>query len=308
MIERKALIFGVQKYNPYDGPGVRTLIFFKGCPLRCKWCSNPEGFERKTQVIFKRDLCTLCGACVEVCPVGIHRVEGDTHTVDRLKDCLGCRKCVGACVSAALSIAGEYKTVGELFKIVMEDKAFYDQSRGGVTLGGGEVTMQSEAAASLLAACKQNGVNTAIETSGYTKTEHILRLAEFTDLFLFDIKHFVSEDHQKLTGVRNELILDNLKRLIVDRRNVRIRMPLLEGINTDEAVIEATAAFLAPYAEYKNFKGIDLLPYHRLGKNKYSQLDLAYYFEADPVMSEETLQRIAGQFKARGLTVSIIRH
>lgn len=248
IIQRKATIFNVQKYNMYDGPGVRTLIFFQGCPLRCKWCANPEGMIKKYRVMFKINSCVNCGACVSVCPVGIHTISNESlkHEVNRNIECIGCRKCVDACLNSALSIVGEVKTISELVEIVEEDRAFYEASGGGVTLGGGEVLMQPEAASSLLMACKQEGINTAIETCGYSKLESVLKVAEFTDLFLFDIKHINSDKHFELTGVRNEQILENLKELLRRKYKVKIRMPLLKGVNDRKEDIEDIIKFLIP--------------------------------------------------------------
>jgi choline TMA-lyase-activating enzyme len=309
MIERKALIFNVQKYNVYDGPGIRTIVFFKGCPLRCKWCSNPEGLERKFQVMVKSDSCIDCGRCVEVCPVGIHKMNAEgRHYADRSIDCVGCRKCEEACFQSALSVVGEEKTISELLGIIEEDRMFYQTSGGGVTLGGGEVTMQPEAALSLLQACRQEGINTAIETCGYTKLEDILKIAEYVDLFLFDIKHIDPERHCELTGVRNERILQNLEELLRRKYNVHIRMPLLKGINDDRDEIDRTIKFLMPYREYKNFKGIDLLPYHKLGVGKYRQLDKEYPIEGDPSLSAEDLDRIEGWIKQYDFPVKVLRH
>lgn len=310
IIERKATIFNVQKYNMYDGPGVRTLVFFKGCPLRCKWCANPEGLEKKYQIMFKSNSCVNCGACVSVCPVGIHTISKDNgdHEVLRNIDCLGCGKCVEACMAKALSVVGEVKTISELLEIIKEDKTFYEVSGGGVTLGGGEVTMQPEAAVNLLQACKQENINTAIETCGYTKLENILKIAEFTDLFLFDMKQIEAEKHFELTGVRNQQILTNLKELLHRRYNVKIRMPMLKGINDSQQEIEKLIEFLMPYRDYKNFKGIDLLPYHKLGVNKYNQLGMEYALEGDPSLSEEDLDRIEGWIKKYDFPVSVIRH
>jgi len=310
VIERKATIFNIQKYNMYDGPGIRTLVFFKGCPLRCKWCANPEGLERKFQVMFKSSSCTNCGACVSVCPVGIHAISKDDqkHEVLRNIDCLGCNKCVEVCNAKALTIVGEVKTISELLEIILEDRTFYEVSGGGVTLGGGEVTMQPEAATSLLQACKQEGINTAIETCGYTKLEKILKIAEFTDLFLYDIKQMNSDKHFELTGVRNELILSNLKELLHRRYNVQVRMPMLKGINDSEDEIKQVIEFLMPFRDYKNFKGIDLLPYHKLGVNKYNQLGKEYPIKGDPSLSEEDLDRIEGWIKKYDFPVSVIRH
>ncbi|MPM06480.1 Choline trimethylamine-lyase activating enzyme [bioreactor metagenome] len=310
IIQRKATIFNVQKYNMYDGPGVRTLIFFQGCPLRCKWCANPEGMIKKYRVMFKSNSCVNCGACVSVCPVGIHTISNESlkHEVNRNIECIGCRKCVDACLNSALSIVGEVKTISELVEIVEEDRAFYEASGGGVTLGGGEVLMQPEAASSLLMACKQEGINTAIETCGYSKLESVLKVAEFTDLFLFDIKHINSDKHFELTGVRNEQILENLKELLRRKYKVKIRMPLLKGVNDRKEDIEDIIKFLISFKDYKNFKGIDLLPYHKMGVNKYKQLGIEYPIEGDPSLSNEDLNKIEGWIKKYDLSVKVIRH
>lgn len=310
MIERKATIFNIQKYNMYDGPGVRTLVFFKGCPLRCKWCSNPEGQLKQHQVLFKKNLCVNCGDCVPVCPVGKHVISPETKLHEVLQDvkCIGCGECVKACTKGALSVVGEEKTISELVDVIMEDQPFYEVSGGGVTLGGGEVLMQPEAAANLLMACKQRMVNTAIETCGYASEEALLKVAEFTDLFLYDIKHMNSDRHYEITGVRNERILSNIKTLLDNRYNVQVRMPLLKHVNDSEEEILQIIQFLAPYRDYKNFKGIDLLPYHKLGVNKYNQLGWEYPIEGDPSLSNEDLDRIEGWIKKYDFPVSVIRH
>lgn len=309
VIERKAFIFNKQKYNMYDGPGVRTLVFFKGCPLRCKWCSNPEGLERKYQIMFKPTTCVSCGSCVPVCPQKIHSISSSgEHIIDRSIDCIGCGQCVEACIPDALKIAGEQVPISELLEYVEQDRAFYDQSGGGVTLGGGEVTSQPEAAINLLQACKQEGLHTAIETCGYTKKETILRFAEYVDLFLFDLKHIDPERHFELTGVRNEMILENLEELIMKRNHVKVRMPMLKGINDSEAEIRGVIEFLKPFREFKNFEGIDLLPYHKLGVNKYVQLGMDYPIEGDPSLDDADLDRIEGWIREYDFPVSVIRH
>jgi len=307
--EKKAFIFNVQKYNVYDGPGVRTLVFFKGCPLRCKWCSNPEGMQQKYQVMFKRNSCVDCGACVSVCPVGIHSISQLLkHEVDRNIDCLGCRKCEDACPESAIAITGQMKTVSELMEIIEEDRMFYDMSGGGVTLGGGEVTMQADFATDLLRRCKEEGINTAIETCGYTKQENILKMAEFIDLFLFDLKHMDSQRHYELTGVHNEQILQNLTVLLQRGHNVKIRMPLLKGINDSQEEIDNIVNFLMSYRDYKNFKGIDLLPYHKLGVNKYTQLGREYPITGDPSLTSDELDVIESWIKKYDFPVAVIKH
>lgn len=310
VFERKATIFNIQKYNMYDGPGVRTLIFFQGCPLRCQWCANPEGILKKHRVMFKSNLCVNCGACDAVCPVGIHTISKETmnHEVNHNIECINCGKCVDACLKSAISIVGEVKTISELLEIVEEDRTFYEVSGGGVTLGGGEVLMQPEAASSLLMACKNEGINTAIETCGYAKLESVLKIAEFTDLFLFDIKHINSDKHFQLTGVRNEQILENLQELLRRKYNVQIRMPLLKGVNDCQEDIEAVMEFLLPYKDYKNFKGVDLLPYHKMGVNKYNQLGMEYPIKGDPSLTNEDLDRIEQWIRKYDLPVKVIRH
>ena len=293
----------------YDGPGVRTLVFFKGCPLRCKWCSNPEGLERKYQIMFKPTMCVSCGSCVPVCPQKIHSISSSgEHIIDRSIDCIGCGQCVEACIPDALKVAGEQVPISELLEYVAQDRAFYDQSGGGVTLGGGEVTSQPEAAINLLQACKQEGLHTAIETCGYTKKETILRFAEYVDLFLFDLKHIDPDRHFELTGVRNEMILENLEELIMKRNHVKVRMHMLKGINDSEAEIRGVIEFLKPFREFKNFEGIDLLPYHKLGVNKYVQLGMDYPIEGDPSLDDADLDRIEGWIREYDFPVSVIRH
>ena len=309
MIERKAHIFNIQKYNMYDGPGVRTIVFFKGCPLKCKWCSNPESQKKAHQVLFKESSCIHCGACVEVCPAGVHRLsDSGKHEFVAGSECVGCRACETACLQKALSIVGEVKTISELMDVVEEDRAFYEMSGGGMTLGGGEALMQPDAAASLMAACHQRGINTAIETCGYANPEALKKVAEHTDLFLFDMKHMDAGRHYELTGVRNERIFKNLIWLLENRYNVHIRLPMLKGINDSEAELEGLMDFLKPYKDYRNFKGIDLLPYHKMGVNKYKQLGWEYPIEGDPSLSEEDLDRIEAFMKGFDFPVTVVRH
>ena len=307
-MERKALIFNIQKYNLYDGPGIRTLVFFKGCPLRCLWCSNPEGQVRAYQILFKKDRCVNCGACAAGCPAGVHVMADSRHEIRREVECVGCRACEKACTQTALSISGEYRTISEIMEVIEEDRPFYQSSGGGVTLGGGEVLMQPEAAVNLLTTCKERGINTAIETCGYARAEVVRRAAEVTDLFLFDVKHMNSDRHYQLTGVRNELILENLRWLLENRCNVKVRVPLLRGVNDSESDIEAMVRFLAPYKDHRNCKGIDLLPYHKMGVNKYAQLGREYPMPGDPALDEAGLARVEDIIRRYDFPVTVVRH
>lgn len=309
MIERTAFIFNIQKYNMYDGPGVRTLVFFKGCPLRCQWCSNPEGQLRHHQIMFKREQCISCGACIQVCPAGLHMTNADgRHVVDRSRECVGCGRCVEACPSKALALSGELRTISSLMEVVEEDRPFYETSGGGLTVGGGEALMQPEALANLLQTCRQQLINTAIETCGYARPEVLAMVAPHVDLFLFDLKHMDSERHKVLTGVHNDMILNNLSWLLDNHYNVKVRMPLLRGVNDDEREIARAIEFLLPYRELTNFKGIDLLPYHKLGVHKYSQLDMPYPVEGDPSLSSEDLDRLETFIRKYDFPVAVVRH
>lgn len=309
MVERKALIFNIQKYNMYDGPGLRTIVFFKGCPLRCQWCSNPESQLKQYQVLYKKDICVHCGACSRVCPAGVFQApDADGYIVNKKAECIGCRKCEENCPVSALGVQGEYKTISELMEIVMQDKPFYDTSGGGLTVGGGEPMLQPEALVNLLTASRQEYVNTAIETSGYARPEVVAQVAKVCDLFLFDIKHMEPERHYELTGVRNETILLNLKWLLDNKYNVQIRMPLLKGINDGKDEIRAVSEFLTPYKTYKNLKGIDILPYHKLGVHKYTQLGREYPLPGDPALGQADLDRIEAAFKGCGFPVTVIKH
>ncbi|MDH6364083.1 choline TMA-lyase-activating enzyme [Enterococcus sp. PF1-24] len=309
-IQRKARIFNIQKYSIYDGPGIRTLFFFKGCPLRCRWCSNPESIERKYEVMFQKNLCIDCGACVAACPMKIHKIDETEgfHYVDRTINCNGCRACEKVCPKKALSIAGDDRLLSDLIEIAKEDMMFYQTSGGGVTLGGGEVTTQAEFASNLLMECKNEGINTAIETCGHSSLKNLLKIAEFCDLFLFDLKHIDPDKHLELTGVRNERILENLSELIQRRYNVKVRMPLMKGLNHDAKTIQGTIEFLMPFKDYPNFQGIDLLPYHKLGVNKYDQLDKVYPITEDLSMSDEDLDLIEQQISHYDFPVKVIRH
>ncbi len=307
-VERKVRIFNLQKYNMYDGPGVRSMAFLKGCPLRCKWCSNPESQLRVHEVMFKRVNCVDCGACAAACPVGVHKMVDGEHVVDRAVSCIGCRGCEAACMNHALEVMGDDRTVDDVVAFLDEDADFYRMSGGGITLSGGEVLAQAEATYSILMAAKSRGYHTAIETCGYAKTETVLKIARYVDLFLFDIKQMDPVKHKFWTGVNNELILANVRTLLESGHNVRVRMPLLKGVNDSKDEIDAVIDFFKPYRYQKNFDGVDLLPYHKLGVGKYASLGRDYQIEGDPSLTDDDLARIEGWIKGADFKVNLVRH
>nr|WP_315989013.1 choline TMA-lyase-activating enzyme [Desulforamulus aquiferis] len=285
--------------------------------LKMQVVFKSRGLERKYQVMYKEELCVDCGSCISVCPVQIHyfqhgedtQSEGSSrHKIYRSIDCVGCRKCEAACPKQALSVVGLDKTISEVLEIIQQDALFYLSSGGGVTLGGGEVTAQPEFATNLLMECQGMGIHTAIETSGYAKLESLLKIAQFTDLFLYDIKQIDPDLHYEYTGVRNERILENLTELIHRGFTVKVRMPLLRGLNDSKDIIGRTLEFLRPFKGYKNFQGIDLLPYHKLGINKYKQLDMKYAISEDLSFKEEELAKIEEFIKDYDVEVKVIRH
>lgn len=314
-LERTARIFNTQKYNIHDGPGIRTLIFFKGCPLRCKWCSNPEGLKSDFQVMMKKNACISCGQCVDVCPKQIHQIKDGKHWVDRSKKCIGCRKCEEVCMQRAIEIVGEDKKISEIIEIVKEDVDFYRMSGGGLTVGGGECTNQAKSLKSLLESSKMNGINTAIETCGYMTKESLDLIRNYVDLFLFDIKQMDPVKHKYWTGVNNEKILDNLRYLLENGHKVRVRMPILKGVNDSKEEIKAVVDFLDDYKCFNNFDGIDLLPYHRYGVGKYDQLDMEYPMDKEYETSNgefslanEELNKIQEWIDSEGIGVNLVRH
>lgn len=302
-----ANIFNIQKFSIYDGPGIRTLVFFKGCPLHCLWCANPEGKSHAPCTLLNRDLCVSCGLCATVCEASLHKLENGTHKMDSEK-CHACGKCVAACPQRAIRLCGQKMTTGDIMAVILEDEIFYKTSGGGVTLGGGEPLAQPEAALELLKECKKAGLHTAIETCGHAAPEAIREIAQYTDLFLYDLKHMDSEQHNKLTGVGNQLILQNLAWLLDNGFKTRVRMPLVSGCNADMAEMRERVNFLARWRDCENFLGVDLLPYHKLGLHKYAQLNERYTLDEEATVGDDFLNTASSLFAKHGITASIIRH
>ena len=273
-MEPKGLIFHIIHGSFVDGYGVRTTIFLKGCPLRCLWCCNSEGQEVNPELKFTDTLCDACGKCIKICPAeAIQLKPGDNKiTIDRGL-CTDCGKCIETCYTGALGYFGRYMTVDEVFDIVKKDEPFYRASGGGVTVGGGEPTLQPAFTLALIKKLKENYIHTAVDTCGYTSTDKGRQALEEADLLLFDLKIMDPEEHLKITGVSNELILRNLKELDASLKPIIIRIPIIPGYTDTEQNIELIAEFLS---RLKSVERVDLLAYHEYGAIKYEQLGRPY--------------------------------
>ena len=265
--ELSGVVFDIQRYSIHDGPGIRTTVFFKGCPLRCAWCQNPESQHKEPEILLNKSNCTGCGQCVAVCPAGANNLLGSVSEVDRQK-CLRCGKCAEVCPNEARRLSGKIMSVGEVVKEVLRDRKFYETSGGGVTLSGGEATFQPEFALVILKECKALGLHTALETCGYTSWVIMERILEYVDLVLYDIKHVDAANHQSGTGVKNDTIIENARR-IGSFKPMRVRVPLIPGFNDSDHDIRKIAAFVG---SLPNPVEMDLLAYNPLGEGKYERM------------------------------------
>lgn len=295
-----ANIFNIQKFSVHDGPGIRTTIFFKGCPLKCLWCHNPESQSYKKQILYDMDKCNLCGTCVKLCSRKAIKIEKGKLITDYDK-CNYCGQCEIYCVKGARQVAGKEYTVDEVLKEVLKDRVFYEQSNGGVTLSGGEPLIQIDFVEELLKKLKEENIHTAVDTCGAVNFENIQRAAQYTDVFLYDIKLMNDEEHQVFTGASNKIILDNLRKLSEIHNNINLRMPIIEGVNSDESHIEKTI----DYIKSINIKKINLLPYHDIAKHKYKKLGMIYEDEKMSKPSDEKMQHFKEMLEKEGYEVKI---
>lgn len=306
-MELKGNIFNIQRFTIHDGPGLRTELFLKGCPLRCEWCSNPESWASSIQPGVYRTKCisrTKCGMCKEECPGEnvLEFVRGKLASIDRSK-CTNCLACYHACPSDAIKQWGSLMTVDECMKEIRKDIGYYERSGGGVTVSGGEPLLQSDFMAELFSRCKDEGIHTCLESTFCTDWKEAEKVLAYTDLIISDLKHMNSKIHKKYTGVPNEHILENLKRLADGHRELILRIPVIPGVNDDRQNMEEAADFMIRELQ-GNVRTLQLLSFMRLGEEKYRSLGLPYKMENVKVHRkafQKQVEELADYFNSRGI-------
>ena len=287
----------IKKFAVHDGPGIRTTLFFKGCPLKCKWCHNPESISFERQLSYLPNKCIGCGECVAVCPAAAHEIGDNGHIFIR-SSCEGCGKCEEVCLGDALKLYGKEITLDEAYDILMEDKSFYETSGGGVTVSGGEPMMQADFVAALFKKLCENGVHTALDTCGYVKYSEYEKVIPYTKMFLYDLKHIDSKKHEEAVGKPNELILENLLKLDKTGIDIEIRIPFVPGGNTDEETVRGMGEFLS---QCKHITRVKVLPYHSLAGSKYESLDMENTLPKVESPSDELLDWAADIISSYGV-------
>ena len=297
----KGVVFDVKRFSIHDGPGIRTTVFFKGCPLRCQWCHNPEGQAPAPELMLRAERCIGCGACVSVCTQGAISMDGDVASTDREK-CAVCGACVEVCYAEAREVAGREVTVAQTMGEIERDIPFFDESGGGVTFSGGEPLLQPAFLLALLRACREKEIHTAVDTCGFFTWETLDSIRQYVDLFLYDLKLMDDARHREFTGVSNELSLGNLQALSQWGHNIVLRVPIIPGINDDDENIRETAAIAAALPRLKR---VDLLPYHHTGLEKYNRFDRVYTLPQTRPPSDERMAELEETLRGFGLQVRI---
>jgi len=295
-------IFDIKRFSMHDGCGIRTLVFMKGCPLRCKWCENPESQEYRNQIWFNENLCIDCGECRKICPSKANLQNKLYYEEDV---CTKCALCVMSCYSNARKLVSRMYTIDEIIRLIMRDDTFYENSGGGVTIGGGEPTAQVQFVTTLLKELGRHKIHTAIETCGFCTWKCLRSVVEHCDLLLYDIKHIDSAKHIEGTHVGNEVILENAIKASKIVKDMIIRYPLILNYNSGEGELHELARFVS--SRLRNVSKINILPYHEMGRPKYAYLCRQYRMRNNSQPDEDVLLRTVNILKGYGLEISIIR-
>ncbi|MDA8080153.1 MAG: glycyl-radical enzyme activating protein [Actinomycetota bacterium] len=301
MGEIMGTVFNIQRYSIDDGPGIRSTVFLKGCPLNCKWCSNPESQNRNPEISHRDSLCSKCGICVQVCEAAAITVDEAGVHIDRDR-CNVCGKCIDACDREVLELMGRSMTVEEVFSQLQRDTDYYESSGGGVTICGGEALYQPEFTFALLKRCREVGIHTCLDTAGYGTSSALQRILQYTSLVFYDIKHLDARIHRELTGKQNGLIMRNLELIIRSGVPVVIRVPYIPGHNDSKENIEALAKTVSGMSKEAK---VNLLPYHRFGMGKYAMLDRRYELAKLLPPSKEDLSKAKEIIESFGLACEV---
>lgn len=295
------IVFDIKKYSIHDGPGIRTTVFFKGCPLRCWWCHNPEGQVRNVELVMRESRCIHCGSCLPACDRGAISRNGKRFITNR-ELCNNCGLCTEVCNSEARELIGRDMSVEQVMAEIDRDIPFYDESGGGVTLSGGEPLFQPDFAFALLQASKIKEIRTTLDTCGYVSWDTFEQVRDYVDLFMYDLKLLNNARHRHFTGVSNEMILKNLRTLSQLGHNIILRVPIIPGVNDDPDNLSQLGSFAA---SLPHLKSVDLLPYHRIGIDKYARLHQVYRLPDTRSPSDQRMAEIASVFEPFELPVNI---